>query len=61
MAQSPVQDYDPLEEQLNAWSHALGAGLAVIGAVFLLIKGSSLPLAQWIGLFGLCIKLSVAV
>ena len=34
MAQSPVQDYDPLEEQLNAWSHALGAGLAVIGAVF---------------------------
>lgn len=50
MAQSPVQDYDPLEEQLNAWSHALGAGLAVIGAVFLLIKGSSLPLAQWIGL-----------
>ncbi|WP_288422991.1 hemolysin III family protein [uncultured Acinetobacter sp.] len=50
MAQSPVQHYDPLEEQLNAWSHALGAGLAVIGAVFLLIKGSSLPLAQWIGL-----------
>lgn len=50
MVQSPVQDYDPLEEQLNAWSHALGAGLAVIGAVFLLIKGSSLPLAQWIGL-----------
>jgi hemolysin III len=25
MSQFPVLDYDPLEEQLNAWSHAAGA------------------------------------
>lgn len=48
--QYPIQDYDPFEEQLNAWSHALGAILAAIGAILLVLKGFPLPLGQWIGL-----------
>lgn len=47
-----LQTYDPLEEKLNAFSHAIGAGLAVIASIFMLIKGSYLPSWQF---FGLCI------
>ncbi|WP_179999854.1 hemolysin III family protein [Acinetobacter sp. YH12239] len=43
--------YDPLEEKINFISHAIGAVLAVIGAILLIIKGAAYPLAQWIGLW----------
>ncbi|WP_374529761.1 hemolysin III family protein [Acinetobacter sp.] len=45
-----VQDYHPTEEQFNVWSHALGAGLACIATILLVIKGSYLSTGQWIGL-----------
>ncbi len=45
-----MQSYDPREEKINAMSHALGAVLAVIAGVLLLIKGSYLPLGQFLGL-----------
>lgn len=52
MATSNIQSYDPQEEYINAISHALGAVLAIIASVFMLIKGSDLPLGQF---FGLCV------
>ena len=52
MANSNIQSYDPQEEYINAISHALGAVLAIIASVFMLIKGSDLPLEQF---FGLCV------
>lgn len=42
--------YDPKEERLNAISHALGAVLATIASIFMLIKGQSQPLAPFVGL-----------
>jgi len=45
-----MQTYDPHEEKINAISHALGALLALIASIFMLIKGSDLPLGQFIGL-----------
>lgn len=57
MSQSSVFDYDPLEEQLNAWSHAAGAVLAIIASIFLLIKGHDLSRGQWIGLWAYCLSL----
>lgn len=40
---SPVlHQYHPLEEQMNAYTHALGALLAVIGTVLLLLKAHAL-------------------
>ena len=50
MATSNIQSYDPQEEYINAISHALGAILAIIASVFMLIKGSDLPLGQFVGL-----------
>ena len=50
MNTSNLQTYDPQEEKINAISHALGAVLAVIASIFMLIKGSYLPLGQFIGL-----------
>ena len=50
MKASPAS-YDPLEEKINFISHAIGAVLAVIGAILLIIKGAAYPLAQWIGLW----------
>ena len=46
-----VQDYHPLEEQMNAWTHAIGAVCAVFAAAFMITKGSYLPPAQWFGLW----------
>lgn len=46
-----VQDYHPLEESMNAWTHAIGAVVAVFAAVLLIIKGAYLPAAQWFGLW----------
>ncbi|TCB60359.1 PAQR family membrane homeostasis protein TrhA [Acinetobacter terrae] len=50
MNTSTLQTYDPQEEKINAISHALGAVLAAIASIFMLIKGSYLPLGQFIGL-----------
>ncbi|MHA3893374.1 PAQR family membrane homeostasis protein TrhA [Acinetobacter sp. GXMZU3951] len=47
----PVQDYHPTEEQFNVWSHALGAVLACIATILLVIKGHYLSTGQWIGLW----------
>ena len=45
-----IQSYDPVEEKINAFSHAIGAVLALIASIFMLIKGSYLPTGQFIGL-----------
>lgn len=50
MSTSNFQTYDPHEEKINAISHALGAVLAAVASIFMLIKGSYLPLGQFIGL-----------
>ena len=50
MTTSNMQSYDPREEKINAMSHTLGAVLAVIVGVLLLIKGSDLPRGQFLGL-----------
>ena len=47
---SPL-DYDPKEELINAYSHGLGAILAFIAVIFLIVKGYGLPLGQWISLW----------
>ena len=46
-----VQDYDPLEEKMNVWTHAIGAALAVLAMILLVIKGSDLAAGQWFGLW----------
>jgi hemolysin III len=50
MLSSNINPYDPREEYINALSHALGAVLAGIASVFMLIKGSNLPWGQFIGI-----------
>ena len=50
MTETTLQGYDPREEQINAFSHAIGAILAVIASIFMLIKGSYLSLGPYIGL-----------
>lgn len=57
MSQFPVLDYDPLEEQLNAWSHAAGAVLAIMASFFLLIKAHDLSTGQLVGLWAYCFSL----
>ncbi|EPR89999.1 hemolysin III family protein [Acinetobacter haemolyticus] len=51
MNMNSILNYDPKEERLNAYSHGIGAILALIASVFLIIKGSYLPLGQWISLW----------
>ncbi len=51
MASTSPLDYDPKEELINAYSHGLGAVLAFIAAIFLIVKGYGLPLGQWISLW----------
>ncbi len=51
MSSAILPDYDPQEERINAISHALGAVLAVIATIFMLIKGSYLPTGQYVGLW----------
>ena len=51
MSARPVVNYDPVEEKINFISHAIGAGLALIAGILLIIKGSYLETAQWIGLW----------
>ncbi len=51
MSKSVLETYDPKEELFNAYSHGAGVVMAVIASVFLIIKGSYLSTAQWIGLW----------
>ena len=51
MASTSPLDYDPQEELINAYSHGLGAVLAFIAVIFLIVKGYALPLGQWISLW----------
>ena len=51
MASTSPLDYDPQEELINAYSHGLGAVLAFIAAIFLIVKGYGLPVGQWISLW----------
>ena len=51
MASTSPLDYDPQEELINAYSHGLGAVLALIATIFLIVKGYGLPLGQWISLW----------
>jgi len=51
MNSKTLLDYDPKEELMNAYSHGLGAVLAFIASIFLIIKGHSLPLGQWMSLW----------
>ena len=45
-----IQVYALQEERINAISHAIGAVLAAIATIFMLIKGSYLPTWQFFGL-----------
>ncbi|AOA59243.1 PAQR family membrane homeostasis protein TrhA [Acinetobacter larvae] len=47
---SPTVDYDPLEEKINAISHAIGAVLALFGGFALMQHNQGLSLGQNIGL-----------
>ena len=51
MASTSPLDYDPQEELINAYSHGLGAVLAFIAVIFLIVKGYGLPMGQWISLW----------
>lgn len=59
MASTSPLDYDPQEELINAYSHGLGAILAFIAVIFLIVKGYGLALGQWISLwvYGLSLEL----
>ena len=51
MNSKTLLDYDPKEELINAYSHGLGAALALIASIFLIVKGHALPLGQWMSLW----------
>lgn len=51
MTSQNLDIYDPREEKINALSHALGAVLAVIASIFMLLKGHYLPAGQNFGLW----------
>lgn len=51
MSKSVLETYDPKEELFNAYSHGAGVVMAVVASVFLIIKGSYLSTAQWVGLW----------
>lgn len=51
MNSKTLLDYDPKEELINAYSHGLGAALALIASIFLIVKGHALPLSQWMSLW----------
>ncbi len=51
MSKSVLETYDPKEELFNAYSHGAGVVMAVIASILLIIKGSYLSTAQWVGLW----------
>lgn len=57
MATPFIEPYDPFEEKINAWSHALGALIAIIASVFLIFKFQALPNMQKFGIWAYCLSL----
>ncbi|HJF28125.1 MAG TPA: hemolysin III family protein [Acinetobacter lwoffii] len=53
MQKAPLisEDYDQAEERINYISHGLGALLAMIAGIRLIVKGSYLSTGPWIGLW----------
>ena len=51
MTVNTLLSYDPKEERINAYSHGIGAVLALIASILLIIKGQHLPLGQWFSLW----------
>lgn len=51
MTVNTLLSYDPKEERINAYSHGIGAVLALIASILLIIKGQHLPLGQWCSLW----------
>ncbi|QKQ70767.1 MULTISPECIES: hemolysin III family protein [unclassified Acinetobacter] len=53
MQKAPLisEDYDQAEERINYISHGLGALLAIIAGILLIVKGSYLSTGPWIGLW----------
>jgi hemolysin III len=51
MNKSIIQDYDVSEESINVWSHGIGAVLACIATILMIIKGSYLATPQWLALW----------
>ena len=53
MQKAPLisEDYDQAEERINYISHGLGALLAMIAGILLIVKGSYLSTGPWIGLW----------
>jgi hemolysin III len=51
MTVNTLLSYDPKEERINAYSHGIGAVLALIASILLIIKGQQLPLGQWFSLW----------
>lgn len=53
MQKAPLisEDYDQAEERINYISHGLGALLAIIAGILLIVKGSYLSTSPWIGLW----------
>ncbi len=52
-----VPDYDLQEEQINYLSHGVGAALAFIAGILLIIKGAYLSTGQWLGLWAYAISM----
>ena len=50
MSANPLHRYDPLEEQLNAWTHAAGVVLAILATVLLLSKAWGISTLNYAGL-----------
>ena len=51
MTVNTLLSYDPKEERINAYSHGIGAVLALIASILLIIKGQHLLLGQWCSLW----------
>ena len=51
MTANTLISYDPKEELINAYSHGIGAALALVASILLIIKGQDLALGQWISLW----------
>ena len=52
-----VPDYDLQEERINYLSHGVGAALAFIAGILLIIKGAYLSTGQWLGLWAYAISM----
>ena len=54
---APLVSYDLQEERINYLSHGVGAVLAFIAGILLIIKGAYLSTGQWLGLWAYAISM----